>query len=489
MRNRSANLRRLYELGARYMTLTHTDSLSWADSATDEPISNGLTPFGEDVVREMNRLGMLVDLSHVSPDVMKQAIRISQAPVIFSHSSARGVADHPRNVPDDVLKRLPEKDGVVMVNFFSGFVVPEAAASTDAQLRPSRRRGATGGRTRRRRQGPGATRMRRSRPSAGRRQARNIPRGTIHVLLDHIDHIAKVAGVEHVGLGSDYDGVSVLPEQLDDVSYYPYITQGLLDRGYTEEQIRGILGENLMRVFRGAEVTAKRLQRRQVAGRRGRQFRVPRFLLMYDTDDTIVGHRHSRRRRCAGEWCGSAGRKQSRIVAQCFTPSDGRPISQNSPRSGNSRAVSNSSSQSSAQDITSFEIDCDLFLWPNERSYTRQPLAELHTLGSPPMFEAIARGSLPRRRTPGRAWRVHAAGVSGRPARPDPGRSRARRDRRPRQDRARRPRSPNWPAASPARSHATSRRPAAAPGRTRSRPRFCRRGHRVHLRGEICRPS
>jgi membrane dipeptidase len=257
-----ANLRRLYDLGARYMTLTHSDSLSWADSATDQPINNGLSPFGEDVVREMNRLGMLVDLSHVSPDVMKQAIRISQAPVIFSHSSARAVANHPRNVPDEVLKMLPEKDGVVMVNFFSGFVVPEAATSADAQLRPARRRGTAGGE-----RGAAAGGDAKAQEEADakaqaerrQRQRRNIPRGTIHVVLDHIDHIAKTAGVKHVGLGSDYDGISVLPEQLDDVSTYPNITQGLLDRGYTPEQIRGILGENLMRVFAGAEATAKRL--------------------------------------------------------------------------------------------------------------------------------------------------------------------------------------------------------------------------------------
>jgi membrane dipeptidase len=259
-----ANLRRLYDLGARYMTLTHSDSLSWADSATDEPISNGLSAFGEEVVREMNRLGMLVDLSHVSPAVMKQAIRVSDAPVMFSHSSARAVADHPRNVPDDVLRMLPEKDGVVMVNFYSGFVVPEAATSSDAQLRPSRRGGSRGG-------GGGvnggvnadnqaqADDDAKQQAERRRRQVRNLPRGTIHIVLDHIDHLAKVAGAKHVGLGADFDGVSVLPEQLEDVSCYPFITQGLLDRGYTPEQIRGILGENLMRVFAGAEATAARL--------------------------------------------------------------------------------------------------------------------------------------------------------------------------------------------------------------------------------------
>jgi len=253
-----ANLRRLYEMGARYMTLTHSDSLSWADSATDEPISHGLSPFGEEVIREMNRLGMLVDLSHVSPDVMKHAIRISRAPIIFSHSSARGVADHPRNVPDDILKLILEKDGVVMVNFYSGFVVPEAATSADAQLRPSRRGGAANFA----RGGDGKVDAEAEAKALAERRQRqrwNIPRGTIHVILDHIDHIAKVAGPQHVGIGSDYDGVSVLPEQLDDVSYYPYITQGLLNRGYTREQIRGILGENLMRVFHGAEETARRI--------------------------------------------------------------------------------------------------------------------------------------------------------------------------------------------------------------------------------------
>jgi membrane dipeptidase len=238
-------LRKLYELGARYMTLTHTDTLSWADAGTDEARHGGLTPFGEDVVRTMNELGMLVDLSHVSPETMHDALNITTAPVIFSHSSSRAVADHPRNVPDDVLKRLKEKDGVVMVNFFSGFIVPEATDVVKQGMAEQRRLQA---------ELNDADRVRREMRRWQRRHP--YPRGTIHVLLDHIDHIAKVAGVEHVGLGSDYDGISVLPEQLDDVSYYPYITQGLLDRGYTEAQIRGILGGNLMRVFRRAEQAA-----------------------------------------------------------------------------------------------------------------------------------------------------------------------------------------------------------------------------------------
>jgi membrane dipeptidase len=241
-----SNLERLYKLGARYMTLTHTDSLSWADSGTDAARSGGLNPFGEEVVRKMNELGMLVDLSHVSPETMHDALNITTAPVIFSHSSARAISDHKRNVPDDVLKRLPEKDGVVMVNFFSGFIVPSSAPVTQQGMDLERK-------------------LKKEFPDNPERVEREMlrwkarhryARGTIHDLLDHIDHIAKVAGPEHVGLGSDYDGISVLPTQLDDVSYYPYITQGLIDRGYTDEQIQGILGGNLMRVFRGAEASA-----------------------------------------------------------------------------------------------------------------------------------------------------------------------------------------------------------------------------------------
>jgi membrane dipeptidase len=227
------------------MTLTHGDSLSWADSATDAPKSNGLSPFGKEVVKKMNDLGMMVDISHVSAKTMHDAIDVSEAPVIFSHSSAYAVANSSRNVPDDVLKRLHEKDGVVMVNFFSGFVVPAAAKSYIDGLDYEREFKKT-------HDDPKVvkeemTRWKKQHP---------LPSGTIHDLLDHIDHIAKVAGVQYVGIGSDFDGVSVLPKQLEDVSCYPYITQGLLDRGYTEEQIRGILGGNMMRVFRGVEAYA-----------------------------------------------------------------------------------------------------------------------------------------------------------------------------------------------------------------------------------------
>lgn len=244
-----AVLEKLYKLGARYMTLTHTDTLSWADSGTDEARHGGLTPFGELVVRKMNELGMLVDLSHVSTETMHDALNVSIAPVIFSHSSARAVADHPRNVPDDVLKRIREKDGVIMVNFYSGFIVPDAVQTVVEGMNYSRKL----------RQVDKLSDVDVEREMRRWRSARPYSRGTVHDLLDHIDHIAKVAGVEHVGLGSDYDGVSVLPEQLEDASSYPYITQGLVDRGYTETEIQGILGRNLIRVFREAEAVAAKV--------------------------------------------------------------------------------------------------------------------------------------------------------------------------------------------------------------------------------------
>lgn len=242
-------LHRLYDRGARYMTLTHADSLDWADSATDKQRSGGLSPFGEEVVREMNRLGMLVDISHVSVDCMRDTLDVTKAPVIFSHSSARAVADHPRNVPDEILRRMPDNGGVVMVNFYSGFVVPEAARLGNEynKLRMELREKFA------------------KTPETMRTLLQQFdtthpsPAGTIHDVLDHIDHIAKVAGAAHVGLGSDFDGIPTVPSQLEDVSHYPRITQGLLDRGYSEDQIRGILGGNLMRVMRKAEQVAREL--------------------------------------------------------------------------------------------------------------------------------------------------------------------------------------------------------------------------------------
>ncbi|MDZ4659307.1 MAG: dipeptidase [Bythopirellula sp.] len=240
-------LRQLYRLGARYMTLTHSDTIDWADSGTDEPKHGGLTPFGEDVIAEMNRLGMMVDISHVSPDTMKHVLRITKAPVIFSHSSARAIADSPRNVPDDVLKLVKDNGGVVMVNFFSGFVVPEASDRYLNRLKRERELKAT-----LKDAVKVQAELRRLEPSGP------MQRGTIHDLIDHIDHIVKIAGIDHVGLGSDYDGVSVLPTQLDDVASYPFITQALLDRGYSESDVKKVLGENLLRVMKNVEEVAEK---------------------------------------------------------------------------------------------------------------------------------------------------------------------------------------------------------------------------------------
>ena len=239
------NLRRLHQRGAGYMTLTHSDTLAWVDAATDDARHDGLTPFGEEVVREMNRLGMLVDLSHVSADTMRDALNITSAPVIFSHSSARAVAEHPRNVPDDVLKLLKTNGGVVMINFFSGFVHPESARKRANMFQVNRELRA---------KFPLEADFKAARK---RWDAENpIERGSVHDVVDHIDHVVKTAGIDHVGIGSDYDGISLLPEQLDDVSTYPVITQELLNRGYTESQIHQIMSGNILRVMRRAEAVA-----------------------------------------------------------------------------------------------------------------------------------------------------------------------------------------------------------------------------------------
>ncbi|MCA9124467.1 MAG: membrane dipeptidase [Planctomycetales bacterium] len=247
--NSLETLRRLHSLGASYMTLTHSDTLEWADSATDDAKHGGLTAFGEEVVREMNRLGMLVDLSHVSTETMKDALRVSRAPIIFSHSSARAIADHPRNVSDDVLLLTKANGGVVMVNFFSGFVEPESARRMAEMFDASRKL---------REQYPEETDYQKAR--AAWRLKNPILPGSIHDVVDHIEHIVRVAGVDHVGIGSDYDGVSSLPEQLEDVSTYPLITQELLNRGYTAEETHKIMSGNILRVMRRVEQVAKSLQ-------------------------------------------------------------------------------------------------------------------------------------------------------------------------------------------------------------------------------------
>ena len=231
------------------MTLTHSDTLDWADAATDNARHGGLTAFGEEVVQTMNELGMLVDISHVSADTMRHVLRISRAPVIASHSSAYTIAPHPRNVPDDVLAMVKANRGVVMVNFYSAYVVRESARARANLLEVERE-------------------LTEKFPDPAEfRQALDewlddhpIQAGTIHDLIDHIDHIVKVAGIDHVGLGSDYDGVPMVPDQLDDVSCFPNITQALLDRGYTEAAIRKIMGENTLRALREAGDVAQKLQ-------------------------------------------------------------------------------------------------------------------------------------------------------------------------------------------------------------------------------------
>jgi membrane dipeptidase len=244
--NSLAVLRMYHRLGVRYMTLTHSENTDWADSATDKAKHNGLTKFGEEVVREMNRLGMLVDISHVSADTMRHVLKVTRAPVIASHSSAFALADHPRNVPDDVLRLVKKNNGVVMVNFYSGFITPEGARA----LRD-------GSKVFRALREKYTDRKELREAIAAYRKENPFPSGSIHHVVDHIEHIAKVAGIDHVGLGSDYDGIDLAPKQLEDVSTYPLITQELLNRGYTKGQVHKVLGLNALRVLRDAGRVAR----------------------------------------------------------------------------------------------------------------------------------------------------------------------------------------------------------------------------------------
>jgi membrane dipeptidase len=247
-------LRAYYALGARYMTLTHSQTLDWADSATDEARHSGLTRFGEEVVREMNRLGMLVDLSHVSPATMEDALRVSEAPVIFSHSSARALCDHPRNVPDDVLQSVRANGGVVMVTFVTAFISPELARASLPLWKEYEERGKL-----------------LKNPKERERLRKEIQdrmpkvRVTISDVADHVDHIRKLAGAEHVGLGGDYDGNDSWPQGLEDVSGYPRLFAELARRGWSDEDLGRLASGNILRVLRKAEAVAARLQKARPA--------------------------------------------------------------------------------------------------------------------------------------------------------------------------------------------------------------------------------
>ena len=243
-------LRTLTRLGAGYMTLTHFDNTPWADSATDKPVHGGLSRFGEEVVREMNRLGVLVDLSHVSADTMRHAIRVSDAPPVFSHSSARALCDVTRNVPDDVLEAVGRAGGVVMVTFVPAFVAPEGRESMAAYLEELARL-----RTEHRGDPDAIT--------AGMHAFEDThpePKATVAQVADHIDHVRDVAGIDCIGVGGDFDGASTMPEGLDDVSGYPNLFAELLDRGYSDEDCAKIAGRNVLRLMRRAEGVAARLQ-------------------------------------------------------------------------------------------------------------------------------------------------------------------------------------------------------------------------------------
>jgi membrane dipeptidase len=253
--NSMAALRQMYALGARYMTLTHTLDTDWADSATDKPLHHGLTPFGRAVVHEMNRLGMLVDLSHVSPDTMRDALAVSEAPVMFSHSGARALVDHPRDVPDDVLKLVARNHGIVMANFYPGYV-SEARNRWEADLAAEETR----------ENAPPYAGLYIGQPDraeaalAAWKKQHPAPPVTIAMVADHIEHIRDVAGIDCVGIGSDFDGIPDAPQGLDGVDKFPALLVELARRGWSDADLAKVAGGNLLRVLRGAETVAHRLQ-------------------------------------------------------------------------------------------------------------------------------------------------------------------------------------------------------------------------------------
>ncbi len=250
-----AALRQFYAIGARYMTLTHTSNTAWADSATDNPAHHGLTPFGKAVVHEMNRLGMMVDLSHVSPDTMKAALATTQSPVIFSHSGVRAIVDHPRDVPDDVLELVAKNHGVVMANFYPGYVSQAVADWESDHAAELTRENAP----------PYAGRYigqpdRAKAAMAAWLTAHPRPHATIAMVADHIDHIRKVCGVDCVGLGSDFDGIPGGPDGLDGVDKFPAVLEELVRRGWSDEDLAKLAGGNVLRVMHDNEAVAKKLQ-------------------------------------------------------------------------------------------------------------------------------------------------------------------------------------------------------------------------------------
>ncbi|WP_310728187.1 dipeptidase [Streptomyces sp. N2A] len=251
--NSLATLRTLHQLGVRYMTLTHNDTIDWADSATDEPRHNGLSAFGEEVVREMNRCGMLVDLSHVSADTMRDALRVSTAPVIFSHSSARAVCDHPRNVPDDVLAQLPANGGIAMATFVPKFVLPEAVEWTRRADENMRAHGLHHLDTTEE-----GMAVHRAFEAADPR-----PRATAATVADHLDHMREVAGVDHIGIGGDFDGTAFTPDDLADVAGYPNLIAELLDRNWSEADLAKLTWQNAVRTLRAAEDVARAERQRR----------------------------------------------------------------------------------------------------------------------------------------------------------------------------------------------------------------------------------